>query len=131
VPRAIAISLLMRGLVYQGCNAIVSSFLPELFLTRVRVTAMAVAQKIGTASTALLPALFASVAPPGADNIPLTVGAIALEITVIATLPALSAREADRMPIEALGRHDAAPMAEGEYRRLRAGSASAARPAVP
>ena len=58
-------SLLMWGVVYQGYNAVFPSFYPELFPTRTRVTAMAVSQNIGTTITALLPALFAAVAPPG------------------------------------------------------------------
>ena len=84
VPLAIFMSLLMWGVVYQGYNAIFPSFYPELFPTRTRVSAMAISQNIGTTITALLPALFATVAPPGSANIPLTVGAIAFGITVIA-----------------------------------------------
>ena len=86
-------SLLMWGVVYQGYNAIFPSFYPELFPTRTRVSAMAISQNIGTTITALLPALFATVAPPGSANIPLTVGAIAFGITVIAALAAVTARE--------------------------------------
>src|SRR5439155_10209545 len=74
VPLAIVMSLLMWGIVYQGYNAIFPSFYPELFPTRTRVTAMAIAQNVGTTFTALLPALFAAVAPPGSANIPLTIG---------------------------------------------------------
>jgi MFS family permease len=65
VPLAIAMSLLMWGFVYQGYNAVFPSFYPELFPTRTRVTAMAISQNVGTTMTALLPALFAVVAPPG------------------------------------------------------------------
>ena len=64
VPLAIALSLLMWGVVYQGYNAIFPSFYPELFQTRTRVSAMAIAQNVGTTITAMLPALFAAVAPP-------------------------------------------------------------------
>ena len=71
VPLAIVMSLLMWGVVYQGYNAVFPSFYPELFPTRTRVTAMAIAQNVGTTITALLPALFATVAPPGSANIPL------------------------------------------------------------
>ena len=84
VPLAIVMSLLMWGVVYQGYNAVFPSFYPELFPTRTRVSAMAISQNIGTTITALLPALFATVAPPGSANIPLTVGAITFGITVIA-----------------------------------------------
>src|SRR5213076_1031350 len=96
VPLAIAMSLLMWGVVYQGYNAIFPSFYPELFPTKVRVTAMAIAQNIGTLITALLPALFATVAPPGSTNIPLTIGALAFGITVISAIAAMTARETFR-----------------------------------
>ena len=65
VPLAIGMSLLMWGVVYQGYNAVFPSFYPELFPTRARVSAMAISQNIGTMITAMLPALFAAVAPPG------------------------------------------------------------------
>ena len=82
VPLAIVMSLLMWGVVYQGYNAVFPSFYPELFPTRIRVSAMAISQNVGTTITALLPALFAAVAPPGSTNIPMTIGAIAFGITV-------------------------------------------------
>ena len=119
VPLAILMSLLMWGLVYQGYNAIFPSFYPELFPTRVRVTAMAIAQNIGTTITALLPALFASVAPPGSPNIPLTVGSITFAITAIAAIAAYSARETYRVHVHDLGRRDATPVPKQDYERLR------------
>ena len=76
MPLAILMSLLMWGVIYQGYNAVYPSFYLEFFPTSTRVTAMAISQNIGTTITALLPALFAEVAPPGSTNIPLTVGAI-------------------------------------------------------
>jgi MFS family permease len=48
VPLAIAMSLLMWGVVYQGNNVIFPSFYPELFQTRTRVSAMAISQNVGT-----------------------------------------------------------------------------------
>ncbi len=120
VPLAIAMSILMWGIVYQGYNAVFPAFYPELFQTRVRVTAMAIAQNVGTTITALLPALFAIVAPPGAANIPLTIGAITLGITVIAALAALSARETYRLHIHDLGHRDTMPVTKTEYDRARA-----------
>ncbi|HEY1231220.1 MAG TPA: MFS transporter [Ramlibacter sp.] len=119
VPLAIVMSLLMWGIVYQGYNAVVPSFYPELFPTRTRVSAMAISQNLGTLVTAMLPALFATVAPPGSANIPMTVGAIALAVTVVASLAALSARETHRIRIEDLGSPDAAPVDKAEYERLR------------
>ncbi|MBK4736682.1 MFS transporter [Noviherbaspirillum pedocola] len=122
VPLAFAISLLMWGVVYQGYNAVFPAFYPELFPARARVSAMAIAQNLGTLITAMLPALFATAAPPGADNIPLVVGAITFGVTVIAALAALSARETYRVPIRDLGEPGAVPMEKREYERMRSES---------
>jgi MFS family permease len=122
VPLAIVMSLLMWGVVYQGYNAVFPSFYPELFQTRTRVSAMAIGQNVGTTITALLPALFATVAPPGSANIPLTVGAIAFAVTVIAAVAALSARETYRINLKDLGQPGAVPMPKPEYDRVRAAS---------
>jgi MFS family permease len=120
VPLAIAMSLLMWGVVYQGYNAVFSSFYPELFPTRTRVTAMAISQNIGTTITALLPALFAIVAPPGSTNIPLTIGGITLVVTLIAAAAAWSARETYRIHLNELGEPDAVPVDKAVYDRMRA-----------
>jgi MFS family permease len=122
VPLAILMSLLMWGVVYQGYNAIFPSFYPELFPTRTRVSAMAISQNVGTTITALLPALFAAVAPPGSSNIPLTIGSIAFGITVISALAAMSARETYRIHLNDLGNLGAVPVSRGEYDRMRAQS---------
>ena len=126
VPLAIVMSLLMWGIVYQGYNAVFPSFYPELFPTRTRVSAMAISQNLGTLVTAMLPALFTAVAPPGSDNIPLTVGSLALAVTVIAALAALSARETYRVRMEDLGNPGATPVGKAEYRNLREQSVAAA-----
>ena len=123
VPLAIVMSLLMWGVVYQGYNAVFPSFYPELFATRVRVTAMAISQNIGTTITALLPALFAIVAPPGSTNIPFTVGSIAFGITIISALAALSARETFRVHVKDLGNRNPVEVSKLEYNQLRAQSA--------
>src|SRR5215475_2802220 len=122
VPVAIALSILMWGVVYQGYNAVFPSFYPELFQTRYRVSAMAISQNIGTTISALLPALFATVAPPGSANVPFTVGSITLAITAISAIAAYSARETFRLPVSDLGNANAAPMAKEDYDRLRAAS---------
>jgi MFS family permease len=122
VPLAIVMSLLMWGVVYQGYNAVFPSFYPELFPTRSRVSAMAISQNVGTTITALLPALFAAVAPPGSANIPLTVGGITLAITVVAALAAMSARETYRVHLRDLGRPGAVPVPKEEYEQMRAQS---------
>jgi len=119
VPLAFAMSLLMWGVIYQGYNAIFPSFYPELFQTRYRVSAMAISQNVGTMITALLPALFAAVAPPGSDNIPMTVGALAFGITVIAALAAYAAKETYRIPMADLGKRDAKEVDKKEYLQMR------------
>jgi MFS family permease len=119
VPLAIAMSLVMWGVVYQGYNAVFPSFYPELFPARIRVTAMAIGQNLGTMLTALLPALFAAVAPPGSSNIPATIAAITLAVTVVAAIAAWSARETYRVRLHDLGDPAAVPVDEREYRRLR------------
>lgn len=120
VGLAIFMSVAMWGVIYQGYNAVFPSFYPELFPTRSRVSAMAIAQNVGTLITALLPALFATVAPPGSTNIPLTIGAITLAVTIISALAAWSARETYRVRLSDLGEPNATPMQKDEYDRLRA-----------
>jgi MFS family permease len=103
VPIAIVLSLLMWGVVYQGYNAVFPSFYPELFPTRTRVTAMSIAQNVGTTITAMLPVLFTTVASPGSKMIPFTVGSITLGITLIAAVAAWSANETYRVDLNELG----------------------------
>jgi MFS family permease len=123
VPLAFGMSLLMWGVVYQGYNAVFPSFYPELFQTRYRVSAMAISQNVGTMITALLPALFAAMAPPGSDNIPLTVGSIALAVTAIAALAAYTARETYRIPMDELGKRNAVPLDKHDYDAMRSQAA--------
>ena len=120
VPLAIVMSLLMWGVVYQGYNAIYPSFYPELFPTRTRVSGMAISQNLGTAATALLPALFVAVAPPGTTNVPLIIGSITLAVTCVAAFAAWTARETYRVPIHDLGNPDADPVPEEDYKRMQA-----------
>ena len=127
VPLAIGMSLLMWGVLYQGYNAIFPSFYPELFPTRSRVSAMAIAQNIGTTITALLPALFATVAPPGSTNVPMTIGAITFGITIISAIAAYSARETYRIHLNDLGERSAIPVDKQDYIRLRAQTLSGAK----
>lgn len=118
VPLAIVMSLLMWGIVYQGYNAVFPSFYPEMFPARMRVSAMAISQNVGTMISALTPALFASAAPPG-SNVPLIVGSITCGVAVIVAVAAWSARETYRLPLEALGDPQAVPMDLSEYERRR------------
>ncbi|MCX7250912.1 MAG: MFS transporter [Burkholderiales bacterium] len=120
VPLAICMSLLMWGLVYQGYNAVFPSLFPELFKTRIRVSAMAIAQNLGTAMSAFLPALFVMVAPPGTSaNIPLLIGGITFGITIISAIAAFTARETSRIHMHDLGNPNAVPVPEAEYERAR------------
>jgi len=120
VPLAIVLSLLMWGVVYQGYNAVFPSFYPEMFPARTRVSGMAISQNVGTAFTALLPALFVTVAPPGSTDIPFTIGMITLSICGIAALSAWTARETYRVRMDDLGNAQAQPVDKAEYLRLRA-----------
>ncbi|MCC8392550.1 MHS family MFS transporter [Paraburkholderia sp. MMS20-SJTR3] len=117
-PLAIVTSVLMWGIVYQGFNAVFPSFMPELFPTRTRVSAMSIGQNVGMALTALLPSLFAAIAPPGTPNIPLLIGTVTLVITAVAALAAWTARETYRTPLHELGER-------GAGRRASAGIARA------
>jgi Na+/melibiose symporter-like transporter len=127
VPLAFAMSLLMWGVVYQGYNAIFPSFYPEMFPTRTRVSGMAISQNIGTLITALLPALFVTVAPPGSTDIPLKIGAITLGITIVCAIAAWSARETYRVHLNDLGNRNAVPVPKAEYDRMREQSMADAR----
>ncbi|HKP65358.1 MAG TPA: MFS transporter, partial [Casimicrobiaceae bacterium] len=127
VPMAIVMSLLMWGVVYQGYNAVFPSFYPEMFPTRTRVSGMAISQNIGTAITALLPALFVAVAPPGATDIPMKIGSLALLITIVSAIAAWSSRETYRVHLNDLGNKNAAPVPKPEYDRLREQTISDAR----
>jgi hypothetical protein len=80
---------------------------------------MAIAQNTGTMLTAMMPALFAAVAPPGSTNIPLMVGSITFAVTVIAALAAWSARETYRVQLKDLGDCNAIPVAKAQYQQLR------------
>lgn len=126
MPFAFIMSILMWGVVYQGYNAVFPSFYPELFPTRTRVSAMAISQNIGTFFSAMLPALFATVAPPGSANIPATVGALAFGVTAIAALAAWSARETYRTHLNDLGDPAAQPASESDYAAARLAARAAA-----
>ncbi|MGF6963354.1 MFS family permease [Paraburkholderia sp. WC7.3g] len=130
VPLAMVMSILMWGVIYQGYNAIFPSFYPELFPTRSRVSAMAIGQNIGTTITALLPALFAYVAPPGSHNVPLTIGAITFAITIVCAIAAWSARENFRVRLSDLGEKNVVPIDKLSYDAMRAQSMAEAKKAA-
>lgn len=119
VPLAIGMSILMWGVFYQGYNAVFPSFYPELFETRYRVSAMAISQNVGTLITAMLPVLFAAMAPPGSANIPMVVGSLALGVCCIAALAAFCAKETYRIPLNELGKPGATAVDSQAYERSR------------
>ena len=130
VPLAIVASIMMWGVVYQGYNAIFPSFYPEMFPARTRVSAVAIAQNIGTMLTALMPAVFAIVAPPG-SNVPMIVGSLTFGVTIIAAVAAFTARETYRLRLEDLGNKNASPIPEAEYERIRLEAPGGAPVTVP
>lgn len=119
VPLAMLLSILMWGICYQAYNATFPSFYPELFPARTRVSAMAISHNIGTMFTAMLPAVFATVAPPGSPHVPWVVGGLAFGITVLVSVAAFSARETFRIRIHELGQPDAEPVPLKEYESQR------------
>jgi MFS family permease len=119
---AVAVAILMWGFLYQGYNAVFPAFYQEMFPSRTRVTGFAISQNIGTAITAFLPTVFASVAPPGSDVV-LIVGTIMFAITIAAAISAFSARETYRVHMNDLGQPGAIPVPREEYLRMRAASA--------
>ena len=74
----------------------------------------------------MLPALFATVAPPGSTNVPLTVGALAFGVTIISAIAAWSARETYRVHLNDLGEPNAQPVDKVQYDQLRRRSLAAA-----
>jgi MFS family permease len=146
---AFLFAMLMWGVVYQGYNAVFPAFYQELFPTKTRVTAFAVAQNIGTLITAFLPTLYSTLVGPtpgacvvdkkfapdvvlpsgqtcraAADvietNVVWVVGSFTFGLAVIAAIAAYSARETFRIHLDDLGRKDAPEVPREEYDRLRA-----------
>ena len=119
-------SALMWGIAYQGFNGVFPSLFPELFRPRVRVTGMAIGQNVGTTLSALIPAFFVAVAPPGSTNIPLKIGFLTFGICLVAALAAFTTRETYRIRLDDLGDRNAIPVPEAEYERMRSESMVAA-----
>ena len=63
--------------------------------------------------------MFVAVAPPGATNIPLKIGAITFVISCVVAIAAWSARETYRVHLNDLGKPNAVPVPKPEYDRLR------------
>ena len=144
VPMTFLFAILVFGILYQGYNAVFPSFYQEMFPTKTRVTGFAVPQNIGTAATALLPALYAALAGPTSgcltDTKPAvfsgtsecvaaaetvhtdviwTVGGITVGLCLIAFVAALTARETYRVHLNDLGNKHAVPVPDEEYAEMR------------
>ena len=91
-----------------------------MFPTRTRVTGFAVSQNIGLSIVAFLPTVFAVVAPPGSDNVPLTIGAICFGSTIVSAIAAWTGCETNRVPLDDLGKPNAVAVPREEYERVRA-----------
>jgi MFS family permease len=118
IALTVLFAILSWGVLFQAWNATFATFFQELFPARARVTGVALSQNIGLAITALLPALFTLIAPPGSSNVPLIVGGVCFGVSLLAGLGALLAKETFRIPLERLGTEDATPLPQQEYDRL-------------
>ena len=146
-PMAFLFAILMWGVVYQGYNAIFPSFFQEMFPTKTRVTAFAVAQNLGTMATAFLPTLYATISGPTqgcvadkkftpdvilasgqsclqyADEVQntaaWTVASITFGLAVVAAIAAFTARETFRVHLNDLGNSKATPVPAKEYEAIR------------
>jgi MFS family permease len=127
VPLAIGLALVMWGVFFQGYQAIFSTFYAELFPTRTRVTAMGIGHNLSVTIIALIPSLFAELAPPGSTNVPLVIGSITFVLTLISAVAAWSARETYRLRMHDLGDPNAVPMDKHEYDTLRKQTIAAAK----
>jgi len=87
---------------------------------------VAISQNVGTMVTALLPALYATVAPPGSADVPITIATITFGVTLVSAIAAWSARESYRIRLDDLGDPNAVAMPKSEYDRMRSRSIAVA-----
>lgn len=93
VVLTVILAVLMFGILYQMWNATFASFFQEMFPTRNRMAGFALSQNIALFLVAMLPSLFAFIAPPGSDSVPLVIGGITLGISVISAVAAWLSKE--------------------------------------
>jgi MFS family permease len=110
--------LLAYGVAFQGFQGVFPSSFQEQFPTRTRVTGFAIPQNLAGMATAIMPSIFAVIAPPGA-NVPVIVGSVVLGIGVAAAIAAYFTRETYRVRIDDLGRKGAPEVPREEYERIR------------
>jgi MFS family permease len=110
--------LLAYGVAFQGFQGVFPSSFQEQFPTRSRVTGFAIPQNLAGMATAIMPTVFAVIAPPGA-NVPVIVGSVVFGIGVVAAIAAYFTRETYRVHMDDLGRKDAPEVPRDEYERRR------------
>jgi MFS family permease len=119
VPLTFVFGLLSYGVAFQGFQGVFPSSYPEQFPTRTRVTGFAIPQNVAGMVTAIMPTVFAVIAPPG-SNVPVIVGSVIFGVGVLASVTAYFARETYRVHLDDLGRKDAPEVPREEYERIRA-----------
>lgn len=102
VALTVGLAVLMFGVLYQIWNATFASFFQEIFPLRNRMTGFALAQNIALFLVAMLPSLFAFIAPPGSTSVPLVIGAVTLGFCVVSALAAWMSKETSRIRTAAL-----------------------------
>lgn len=85
--------VVVQGVLFQMWNATFATFFQEQFPMRIRVTGFAVSQNVGLMLAAFFPSIFAAIAPPGSDRVPLVIGLTTFGIAVVAAVAALATRE--------------------------------------
>ncbi|MGY1643477.1 MFS transporter [Geodermatophilus sp. SYSU D00703] len=100
--------ILISGVTYSAANGIWPSLYGEMFDTRVRYSGMAIGTQIGFALGGFSPLIAAAIVGDGPDGwVPVAV--LTAGAAVVAGLCALTTRETAHVPLEQLGRKDAAP----------------------
>lgn len=118
LPMMFVFGLLAYGIAFQGFQGVFPSACQEQFPTRTRVTGFAIPQNVAGMVTALMPTVFALVAPPG-SNVPLIVGSIIIGIGILASIAAYASRETSRVRLDDLGHKDAPEVPRDEYEAYR------------
>ncbi|GLJ61145.1 MFS transporter [Microbacterium barkeri] len=94
--------VIVQSIFFQMWNATFATFFQEQFPARIRVTGFAVSQNIGLMLAAFFPSLFTAIAPPGTENVPLTIGAVTFAICAVSALATLLTRETRGRSLEEL-----------------------------
>jgi MFS family permease len=110
--------LLAYSVTFQGFQGVFPSSFQEQFPTRTRVTGFAIPQNLAGMATAIMPTIFAVIAPPG-SNVPVIVGSVVFGIGIIAAVAAYFSRETYRIHMNDLGLSGAPEVPREEYERIR------------